>query len=55
MMQLLVSSEFYIKNIYLFGFSEFLSIWLILKLFFFMLIKSDKQVNTTNPFINGLC
>ena len=38
-MQLLVSSEFYIKNIYLFVFS-----------FFLILIKSNKQVDTTNPF-----
>ena len=34
-MQLLVSSEFYIKNIYL---------------FFFILIKYDKQVDITDPF-----
>ena len=40
MMQLLVSSEFYIKYIYLFDFS----------FFFFILIKSDKQINTTGPF-----
>ena len=40
MMQLLVSSEFYIKYIYLFDFS----------FFFFILIKSDKQIDTTSPF-----
>ena len=39
-MQLLVSSEFYIKKIYLFVFSYF----------FLILIKSDKQVDTTDPF-----
>ena len=58
--QLLVSSEFYIKNIYLFSFLKFISIWLILKLvclfvcffffFFVVMIKSDKQVDTTDPF-----
>ena len=41
-MQLLINSEFYIKNIYLFVFSK--------KKKKFILIKSDKQVDTTNPF-----
>ena len=40
-MQLFVSSEFYIKKVYLFVFSLF---------FFFILIKFDKQVDTTNLF-----
>ena len=51
--QLLISFEFYIKNIYLFSFSEFISIWLILKLvffYFFFMIKYNKQVDKTNPF-----
>ena len=38
-MQLLISFEFYIKNIYLF-----------VIIFFFILIKSNKQINTTNLF-----
>ena len=42
-MQLFVSFEFYIKKIYLFVFSYFFFI-------FFILIKFDKQVDTTNPF-----
>ena len=41
MMQLLVSFEFYIKNIYIFFFHKF---------FFFILIKSGKQIDTTDPF-----
>ena len=40
-MQLLVSFNFYIKKFYLFVFSQ---------ISFFILIKSDKQVDTTNPF-----
>ena len=40
-MQLLVSFNFYIKKIYLFVFSQ---------ISFFILIKSDKQVDTTDPF-----
>ena len=40
MMQLLVSSEFYIKNIFFF----------FHKFFFFILIKSGKQIDTTDPF-----
>ena len=40
-MQLLINFEFYIKNIYLFVFSKKKKI---------ILIKSDKQVDTTNPF-----
>ena len=42
-MQLLVSFEFYIKNIYLLVFFN-------KYIYFFILIKSDKQVDTTNPF-----
>ena len=38
-MHLLVSFEFYIKNIYLFFYN-----------FFFILIKYDKKVDTINPF-----
>ena len=41
MMQLLVSFEFYIKNIYVFFINFFF--------FFFILIKYDKQVDMTNP------
>ena len=40
-MQLLVNSKFYIKNIYFFCFFI---------IFFFILIKSNKQVDTTDPF-----
>ena len=40
-MQLLISFNFYIKKFYLFVFSQ---------ISFFILIKSDKQVDTTNPF-----
>ena len=40
-MQLLVNSKFYIKNIYLFLFFHY---------FFFILIKSNKQVDTTDLF-----
>ena len=40
-MQLLVSFNFYIKKFYLFVFSQ---------ISFFILIKSDKQVDTTDPF-----
>ena len=40
-MQLFVNSKFYIKNIYIFCFFI---------IFFFILIKSNKQVDTTNPF-----
>ena len=45
MIQLLVNSEFYIKNIYLSVFSFFLFF-----LFFFHFDKSDKQIDTTNSF-----
>ena len=41
MMQLLVNSKFYIKNIYFFCFFIF---------FFFILIKYNKQVDTSDPF-----
>ena len=42
-MQLLVSFEFYIKNIYLLVFFN-------KYIYFFILIKSDKQVDTTDLF-----
>ena len=47
-MQLLVSSEFYIKNIYLFWFF-IIHINLVNTIFFF-LIKSNKQVDTIGLF-----
>ena len=40
-MQLLGSSEFYIKNNFFFFFINF---------FFFILIKFGKQIDTTDPF-----
>ena len=50
-MQLLVSSEFYIKNIYLFWFFIIhINLVNTIFFFFFILIKSNKQVNTTDPF-----
>ena len=41
-MQLLVNSKFYTKNIYIFFF--------FIIFVFFILIKSNKQVDTTDPF-----
>ena len=41
-MQFLVNSKFYIKNIFFFCF--------VINFFFFVLIKSNKQIDTTDPF-----
>ena len=49
MIQLLISSEFYTKNIYFFGFSS-LNLVNTNYFFLFILINSDKQVDTINPF-----
>jgi len=53
-MQLLVNHEFHIKNIYLFGFfiihTNSVNTKIIIIFFWVILIKSNKQVDTTDSF-----